>query len=1087
MKILISLILMFSLSTGILNAAEKKKDDSPMKESTFSGLKLRSIGPAIASGRIIDFAINPENKNEFFVAVASGGVWKTTNKGITFKPVFDNQGSYSIGCVVYDPSNPHTVWVGSGENNSQRSVSYGDGVYKSTDDGKTWKNMGLKNSEHIGKIVIDPRNSNDVYVAAQGPLWGPGGDRGLYKSTDGGDTWEKSLDISENTGVSDLVMDPRNPDVLYCTSYQRRRHVWTLINGGPESAVYKSEDAGKNWHKLTNGLPGGELGRIGLGISPVNPDVLYALIEAHGEKGGFFRSTNRGGSWAKTGPYKSVSAQYYQELVCDPIDVDKVYFLDTYLQVTDDGGKTTKHVGNRYRHVDDHALWIDPDNTDYLLVGGDGGMYETYDAGSSWRYFPNLPITQYYRVGIDNAKPFYNIYGGTQDNNSYGGPSQTINSGGITNDDWFKVVGGDGFQARIDPKDPNIVYAQPQYGFLVRFDRKSGEMVFIQPQPESGEAYTWNWDSPLIISPHSNTRLYFAANKLFRSDDRGDSWKVISPDLTRQIDRNTLEVMGKVWPPEAVAKNASTSIYGNIVSLTESPKQEDLVYVGTDDGLVQVTEDAGNTWTKYGTFPGVPERTYVSDLHASPNDANVIYAAFDNHKMADFKPYILKSTDKGKTWKSISSNLPENGPVYSILEDHVNPNLLFAGTEFGVFFSINGGEKWFQLKSGIPTIAVKDMEIQRRENDLVLATFGRGFYVLDNYEPLREVSEEILDKDVHIFKIKDALIFKKDDSKSKQNYGITHFRADNPKYGAVFTYYVKENEKTLKQKRNEAGKKDKNDKNQDNKSYKYPSFEELMAEDLEEGAYLIFTIKDAKGNFVRKLTAPVSKGIHRINWDLSYSDPSPVSERSNPNKNSGLPALPGKYFVAIDKSVNGKISKFADPVSFNIKPLNNKTLPAKSPEYVAKFQEKAFKLHQAISSSNKILADLNKRVMLIKKSLMQTPEAPHELLEKARELELELKEISVTMNGNPSISKRNAEQPPSINNRLQLMLWASISSSSDITKTAEKGYKIISEEFAVVLEKLRKINFDEIKALEDKMQEMESPWTPGRFPDWKAE
>jgi len=592
-------------------------------------------------------------------------------------------------------------------------------------------------------------------------LWKAGGHRGLYKSTDFGATWDSVLYISENTGVTDVVMDQRNPDVLYAASYQRRRHVWVLLNGGPEGAIYKSTDAGTTWNKLKSGLPGGDIGRIGLAISPVNPDHVFAIIEAQGDKGGFFKSTNRGASWKKTNDYKTVSAQYYNEIFCDPKDVNKIYSLDTRTKVSIDGGNIFNNLGNKARHVDDHALWINPENTDHFLIGGDGGIYETFDDAKTWQFKSNLPITQFYRVSVDNSEPFYWVYGGTQDNNSMGVPSQTINNEGIVNADWIPTLGGDGYEAVIDPLDPNIVYTQYQYGGLARYDKRSGEVISIKPQEESGEEpYRWNWDSPLIISPHSHTRLYFAANKLFRSDDRGNSWVAISDDLARQIDRNKLEVMGKVWSVDAVAKNTSTSFYGNIVSLTESPLIEGLIYVGTDDGLIQVTEDAGKNWRKIEKFPGIPEITYVSCLYASLHDPNTVYAAFDNHKQGDFKPYILKSNDRGLSWQSISGDLEEPFVVYSVIQDHINPGLLFAGTEYGVYFSINEGKKWIQLKGDLPTIAVRDIDIQRRENDLVLGTFGRGFYVLDNYSPLRGVTEKNLDQEGNIlFPVKNALMF----------------------------------------------------------------------------------------------------------------------------------------------------------------------------------------------------------------------------------------------------------------------------------------------------------------------------------------
>ncbi|HVR98859.1 MAG TPA: glycosyl hydrolase, partial [Thermoanaerobaculia bacterium] len=502
---------------------DKKSDKKELwSDSTFGGLKLREIGPAITSGRIVDVAVDPRDKNTWYVASAAGGVWKTTTAGVSFEPIFDDEGSYSIGCVTVDPNDSLVVWVGSGENNSQRSVGYGDGVYKSVDGGASWTNVGLKNSEHIGKILVDPRDSRTVYVAAQGPLWNPGGDRGLYKTTDGGKTWKAVLTISENTGVSDIAFDPRDPDVIYATAYQRRRHVWTLIDGGPESAIYKSRDAGATWEKLTNGLPKEDMGRIGIAVSPVNPEVIYAIIESVRGSGGFYRSRDGGGNWEKMSSYVSGSPQYYQEIIPDPEDVDRVYSMDVYVQVTENGGKDFENLGERYKHVDNHSLWIDPDNVRHLLVGCDGGLYESFDRGETWRFMPNLPVTQFYRVSVDNAVPFYNVYGGTQDNFSLGGPSRTPTRQGITNSDWFVTHGGDGFESQVDPEDPNTVYAQSQHGGLVRFDRRTGEEIDIQPQTGKGEPpLRFNWDSPLIVSPHSHTRLYMAANRVFRSDDRG--------------------------------------------------------------------------------------------------------------------------------------------------------------------------------------------------------------------------------------------------------------------------------------------------------------------------------------------------------------------------------------------------------------------------------------------------------------------------------------------------------------------------------------------------------------------------------------
>lgn len=1085
MKRFVLFLLCGLLSSASLVAQAKKSDKDTtdyLSSKTFTGLKMRLVGPALTSGRIIDLAIHPTDKSYWFVAVACGGVWKTTNAGTTFQPVFDKQGSFSIGCVTFDPSNPSTVWVGSGENNSQRSVSYGDGVYKSMDGGKSWKNMGLKKSEHIGKIIVDPKNSQVVYVAAQGPLWGPGGDRGLYKTTNGGDSWEHVLKISDNTGVSDLAMDPRDNNVLYASSYQRRRHVWTLINGGPEGAIYKSTDAGKNWFKLTEGLPGGDVGRIGLAISPVNPDVVYALIEA-AEGGGFYRSVDRGATWEKRFDYKSTSAQYYQELFCDPKDVDRIYSMDTYMQVSEDGGKTWTRMSNNHRHVDDHALWIDPDNTNHLLIGGDGGLYETYDRGVNFRFFQNLPVTQFYRVATDNSEPFYYVYGGTQDNNTWGGPSRTTNSGGITNDDWFLVVGGDGYQAQIDPTDPNIVYGEWQYAGLVRMDRKSGEVMFIQPQPEKGEELRWNWDTPLLLSSHSHTRLYISANRVFRSDDRGNTWKAISPDLTRQIDRNKLPVMGKIWHADAVAKNASTSFFGNIVSFAESPKNENLLFVGTDDGLIQITEDGGKNWRRMDKFTGVPDTTYVSDLLASQHNESVVYATFDNHKNNDFKPYVLKSMDKGRTWTSIRGNLPDNGAVYTIAEDHVNPNLLFAGTEFGVYFSIDGGKKWIQLKGDMPIIAVRDLQIQRRENDLVVGTFGRGIYILDNYVPLRELNADMLYNESALFSVKDALLYMPDYSREKYDQGEMFWRGKNPDFGATFTYYLKQDIKTKKDLRKEAEAEAEKSK----KPVPYPSMEELRAEDEELAPYLIFTVTDVSGQVVRKLHAPAKAGMNRITWDLRYPDVSPITDKTETNKNAGMPVLPGQYKIAMAKFVNGVITPLAGPVEFTVKPLHNTTLPAKDRKALVEFQRKVARLQQAVMGATSVLDESINRMKMIEKAVFSTPGASYAMIEKIRKIKQDLADLHRSINGDKTKDKRNENQTPAVNDRLTYILWGTWEVTSDPTTTQVEAYRIASEEFAPLLARLKTVVESDIRGLESELDRLDAPWTPGRLPDWKPE
>ncbi|MDX1684520.1 MAG: glycosyl hydrolase, partial [Saprospiraceae bacterium] len=817
-----SILLFLTVIPFLVFSQKSKKDNSdsqPIDDVKLSGLTFRSVGPAFTSGRISDFAVDPDNPQVYYVATASGGVWKTINSGTTYKPIFDNEGSYSIGCVAMAPTNSNLIWVGTGENNNQRSVAYGDGVYKSLDGGQSWKNMGLENSEHIGKIIIHPDDENVVYVAAIGPLWNKGGDRGVYKTTDGGETWELVLEIDEHTGVTDLVMDPRDPDVMYAAAFQRARHVFTYLGGGPGSGIHKTTDGGETWVEVNKGLPGGDLGRIGLAISPANPEVIYAIVEATGKKSGFYRSTNRGASWEKRGNYVT-SGNYYQEIVADPKDENVVYGMDTWMKVSEDGGKSFQNVGEKTKHVDNHCMWIDPENTSHWLVGCDGGIYETWDAAATWDFKSNLPVTQFYKVAVDNAEPFYHIYGGTQDNFSIGGPSRTNTSHGIRNSDWFITHGGDGFESQVDPKNPNIVYSQSQYGVLVRYDKKSGEEVGIQPKPRKDEdAYRWNWDAPLAVSHHVDGRLYFAANKVFRSDDRGNSWEVISDDLTREIDRNQLEIMDRVWSLDAVAKNRSTSPYGTIVAFSESPLNKDLLVAGTDDGLIQITEDGGENWTEIDEIEGVPERTYVNAVFCSQHDENVIYAAFNHHKYGDFSPYIYMSSDKGKSWKSISSNLPERGSVYGIEEDHVDGDLIFCGTEFGVFFSPNKGRRWKQLKSGVPTIAVRDLSIQKRENDLVLGTFGRGFYVLDDYSCLREIEGE--PESDKVYAVRSPLLFEKNQPlglPGKSFQGDSYYTGENLGPEAIFTYYLKEDLETKEKER----QKKEAEEQKEGKDNKYP-------------------------------------------------------------------------------------------------------------------------------------------------------------------------------------------------------------------------------------------------------------------------
>jgi len=1072
--------------------AEENKDEkpAPMSSETFSGLKLRLIGPALTSGRVNALAVDPRNPSHFYAGVASGGVWKTDNDGTTWTPVFDKEASYSIGAMALDPKDPSIVWVGTGESNSQRSVAYGDGVYRSEDGGKSWKNVGLKKSEHIGRIVVHPKDTSTVYVAAQGPLWAPGGDRGLYKTTDAGKTWNKVLEISENTGVTDVVLDPENPDVIYAAAYQRRRHVFTMIDGGPESAIYKSTDAGATWNKLKSGLPTEDMGRIGLAVSPVDRNVVYAEIEAANGAGGIFRSQDRGATWERRNPYDA-TAMYYSQIIADPRNVDRIYVMAVFLQVSDDGGKTLRRLGERDKHVDNHAFWPDPANPDHYLDGCDGGVYETWDRAAHWQFKANLPVSQFYDVTTDNSQPFYYVYGGMQDNNSYGVPSRTRNVNGIMNSNWFVTFGGDGFRSAVDPEDPDTVYSELQYGALVRYDRRTGEFTGISPmEPKGAEPYRWNWDSPLIISPHAHTRLYFGANQLFRSDDRGDTWRAISPDLTRQIDRNKLPVMGKVWGADAVAKNASTSFYGNTVALAESPQKEGLIYIGTDDGLIQVTEDGGQNWTKHEKFPGVPDNTYVSRLAASRYDANTVYAAFDNHKNGDFKPYLLKSTDAGKNWTSVASNLPENGPVLAFAEDPVNPKLLFAGTEFGLWFTIDGGGKWIQLKGSFPTISVHDIVIQAREGDLVVGTFGRGIYILDDLRPLRVLKPEALDGQAVLYPVKKTLLYVEAQplgGRGRASQGASFYTAENPPFGAVFTYYLKDKLKTIKEKRQEAEK----EAAKKNTTAPYPTPDELRAEAQEPAPAVFLTVADTSGKPVRRISATNAQGMNRVAWDLRYPAPQLPKEGEKSEQEEdwspspvGPLVMPGQYQVTLETRINGVYTQVGVPEKFAVEPLGARNMPPEDRAALTAFQEKVDRLYRAVAGALNTADDLKARLGKIQSALQQTPTADNQLSQTAEQLQQRNLEVLRRLRGDTVLRDRNENTPPSIDDRVQTIMQNERMSRSPPPRTDLDGYAIASEEFTEELGKLRTIQEQDLPKLEKAMEQAGAPWTPGRIPEW---
>ncbi len=1085
-------------------AAQSGDDPVPPAITTglLSALQLRGIGPAFMSGRIADIAVDPTNRSVWYVATSSSNVWKTENRGTTWTPIFDNHPSYSTGAIAIDPTDSNVIWLGTGENTSQRSVGWGDGVYKSLDGGRSWTNTGLATSEHIGKILIDPRDPDVVYAAAMGGLWAPGGDRGLFKTTDGGGSWTPVLEISENTGIADVHFDPRDPDVLYAVAFQRRRHVGILVAGGPESGVWKSTDGGESWRDITAGLPAGDLGRIGLAVSPIDPDVLYANPAATEDRSGFYRSTDRGETWVRMSDYIVVDPQYYGELYPDPHRMDRVYAVDVFIHVTEDGGRTFERVNSRFRHVDNHAIVFDPDDPDYMLVGTDGGLYETFDRTQTWRYVSgNMPLMQFYRVGIDNMAPFYTVYGGTQDNSSVGGPSRTDNVHGIRNSDWFITHGGDGFQARVDPEDPNIVYTQSQYAGIVRYDRASGEELDIQPQPEAGEgALRWHWDSPLIISPHNPRRIYFAAQKLFRSDDRAETWTAVSGDLSRGLDRNQRPVMGRIWPPEAVWKNVFTSPYGTIVALDESPLVEGLLYVGTDDGLVQVSEDGGGEWRREEEFAGVPAMAYVADVVASRHEPDRVYAVFNNHKEGDFRPYVVRSDDRGASWTNITGDVPDGQSSWTLVEDHVDADLLFLGTEFGLFATMDGGGAWVRLRGGLPTIPVRDLEIQRRENDLVLATFGRGFYILDDYSPLRTMGEAVAgvaaDEGAvgaadaagragaaHLFPVKDPWAYipaRPLGGQQKGTFGDAFFTAPNPPFGAVFTYYLRDGYESLKERRQRLER----EALARGDDIAYPDRAALTAEDMERPPEVFVVVSDAAGDVVRRVPAPRRAGLHRIAWDLRYASLEPPSPGGG--EPDGPMVAPGEFSARVVLARSGEYQDLTAPQSFTVRPLGTATLAAADRDALLAFQREVAALQRAGIATDRAARETSQQLGLLRRAVRAGPgldAAPYEA--RITAFEGRLFEIQRVLSRDRTALDRAELAPPSVMQRISRIVGAQFRSTSAPTTTQRDSYAVASAELAEVSAALRALVEVDLAALGAELEAAGVPWTPGRpIPRW---
>ncbi|MCO5723508.1 VPS10 domain-containing protein [Robiginitalea marina] len=1052
---------------------------SQWTDSIFSGLEFRSLGPAFTSGRIADIAIHPGDESLWYVAVGSGGVWKTENAGTTWTPVFDQQGSYSVGCVTLDPSAPSTVWVGTGENVGGRHVGFGDGIYVSRDGGATWTNKGLKESEHISKIIIHPDNPDILWVAAQGPLWSRGGQRGVYKTTDGGTTWKRTLGDDAWMGATDLLQDPRDPDVLYAASWERHRTVAAYMGGGPNSGIHKSTDGGETWQKLTRGIPGSNLGKIGLAMNPFNPDQVYAAIELDRLKGGVFMSEDGGVSWTKqsdavsggTGPH------YYQELYASPHVEGRLYLMNYIVQISDDHGRTFRSMNEDKKHVDSHAMAFRPSDPDYVIFGTDGGLYESFDHTKTWRFVRNLPLAQYYKVAVDDAEPFYHIYGGTQDNGSHGGPSRTRNSGGIFNSDWWVTLGADGHQSATEPGNPDITYGEFQQGWLWRIDQTTREIVFIQPQPGPGEPYErFNWDAPILVSPHKPSRLYFASQRVWRSEDRGDSWTPVSGDLTKNQERLALPIMGGTQSWDNPWDVNAMSNYNTITSLSESPLREGLLYAGTDDGIIQVSEDGGGTWRKVelGSIKGVPATAFVNDIRADLFEEGTVYAALDNHKNGDYKPYLIKSTDRGRSWTLINGNLPGRLLTWRLVQDHKDPKLLFLASEFGVYFTRDGGNRWIQLKGGLPTIAMRDLTIQRREDDLVVASFGRGFYVLDDLSPLRSFSEETARAEATLFPVKKAYWY----VQQEETYGQGHseYAGENPPFGAVFTYYLTQDYPSLKEERQQREKKVTNKV--------FPGWEALEKESLEKGPRILLTVKDASGNLVRVVEGTKKKGFNRVSWPLDVADRTGVSLEP-PGGASGndfgfrIMATPGTYSVSLSKWENGVETVLAGPESFEVAPLAEGALKRASYQEIASFRSTYESFIQDLHATQNVLETSQKKTGAMQRALERASRVSPDLYKELYDLQQQLQALDSRLNGNKAkaeIGERNAPNPE---NGAFVGMVALSSSTYGPTPTHRKALQVAQGQLEAIKGELRALEA-RFPALEKGLKDAGAPWIEGQ-------
>jgi photosystem II stability/assembly factor-like uncharacterized protein len=1085
-----------SLLAADAMAQSAEADD--LVSEVVSALALRAIGPAVTGGRIADVEVHPARRSTWYVAAGSGGVWKTTNAGITWHPVFDDQPSFSIGEITLDPDDPAVVWVGTGENVSGRHVAWGDGVYRSADGGKRWTRMGLEHAEHIGRILIHPDDHNTLLVAAEGPLWSAGGQRGVYRSTDGGATWERVLFVDEDTGATDLEFHPTNPDIVYAATYQRRRTVWSLLAGGPGSGIWKSVDGGATWRELTTGLPGGDddvdVGKIGLAVTPADPDRVYATIEAGDDKQGFYASFDRGESWERRNAYISggTGPHYYQEIEASPIDADRVYQMDVFMHVTSDGGRTFSELGTgREKHSDNHALYIDPDDPGHLIAGTDGGLYESFDDGATWRHFANLPVSQFYKVALSSRAPYYDVLAGAQDLGTLHGPARTMSVEGVRNQDWYVPYGADGYGVAFDPDDPDVFYQMSQNGNLVRHHRPSEENVYIRPQPAPGDPpERWNWDSPLEVSTHHVGRIYFGSQRLWRSDDRGSSWTAISGDLTTNTNRFELPVAGRVRSTDALFDLGAMSRYATLTAISESPLQAGRLWTGSDDGLVFTSSDGGRRWRRVSP-PELPERAFINDVEASQHDADGAFVVADNHKTGDYRPLLFATDDGGERWRSITGDLPDGVIVWAIQQDHEEPGLLFLGAENGLYVSLNGGVNWQRLAAGVPTISFRDVKLQRRDDDVVGATFGRGIYVLDDYGPLREMAADLRqggdgmpgDAAATLFGVRDAWWYIPSvpgQAAGLPTQGSSAWRAPNPPHGAVFTLHIGEVPQTPQQLRRERER----DPAKAGEDVPFPGWDVLRDEALAGEVRYYLDVSDAAGRPVRRLAVPAEAGLHRIAWDMRSAPPDAV-DLSTPgfkppwvDDPEGALVAPGRYQVRLLQVGPENVTPLGQARDFRLVPVDN--LPEGNDVMAASaFRAEVNELFRRLGAVDGALGQMSERVPYLREALVRAPAADAGLHLRVDAFEAELASIRASLYGNPARRRLSEFDVPGVVGRLYAAAGA-LSTRMAPTASQRQNFTLARDGLDEVEARVTTARVDTLAALESALAEARAPWIPGQ-------